>query len=84
MTSDLLLIVLGPMIPLLTYVFVTNLVGWQRDIAADRESTAADHVDMWRLDWWFWSDLVADDNRNTRALAIQMQSFLLTIRPISA
>jgi hypothetical protein len=81
MTTDTLLIVLGPMIPLLTYVFLWNLVQLQRDVAADRESEAADRVDGWRRDWDFWSRCVESDNPNTRRLAIEMQGFLLASRP---
>jgi hypothetical protein len=84
MTTDLLLIILGPMIPLLTYVFVTNLVVWQLDIAADRESALADRDDLWRLDWAFWSAMVSDTHPNTRQLALQMQGFLTTTRPETA
>jgi len=83
-TIDIALMVLGPMIPLLTSVFVTNLVQWQRDIAADIESDAADRVDLWRADWHFWTQCARSDNLNTRRLAIQMQGVLLADRPVEA
>lgn len=83
-TINVLLIALGPMIPLLTYVFVTNLVAWQRDIADQRAADASYRDALWRQDWAFWYRLTEDDNCNTRALAQQMLGILATERPVTA
>lgn len=80
-TINVLLMALGPMIPILTYVFVHQLVAWQRDIAADRESDAADAETLWHLDWHWWSHRVESPNPNTRRLANDMQAYLQASRP---
>jgi hypothetical protein len=79
-TVNMLLLALGPMIPLLAYVFIDQLVKWQADQDADAESAAADRATLWHLDWAFWSRRVESPNPNTRRLANDMQGFLLSYR----
>lgn len=78
-TTDLVLIVLGPMIPLLTSWFLTNLVAWQRDIAADW----ADAVEYdWLMQWDYWSARTQSTHPMIRNVARQMQGYLLATRPV--
>lgn len=81
MNTDLALIILGSLIPLLTTVFVTNLLDWERDRAADRESAIADRETLWHLDWAFWRAAGESDNLTIRRLAHPMQGFLAANRP---
>lgn len=81
---NVLLIILGSLIPLLTYVFVDQLIKWQADIAADRESDIADRATLWELDWAWWSARLRSANPNTRRLANDMQAYLQASRPVES
>lgn len=84
MTTDLALMILGPFIPVLTYVFLDQFVKWRADVAADIESDAADAATNWHLDWAFWTQVQRSSNPNLRRLANDMQAYLQASRPVDA
>lgn len=72
----------GGLIVALTWVFVWSLSEYSRDLAADRESEAADRETLWHLDWLFWLDRARDDNVNIAMTANSMLAYLQSTRPV--